>query len=236
MQPLAPRKCRHEFSAYSCDLGHAIVRGPRSCSASCSAVRGICRTSHHTRDVARPGQGTRDSRICLNWQGRAARLKCRCAVTSAGDDPNPGRVPARRNIAWPFLARGFKRAIAPGVNAIAGSFVIRCRNETPPSWTTGPASPVALRVHGAQERRERLFKWAIVITTCLVLGLALQSIPWGRFLLASARCQGRRQVIGMPSPGPRSTTTGGGFASWGSKTTRPRVERFYAEADPAISD
>jgi lysophospholipase L1-like esterase len=90
------------------------------------------------------------------------------------------------------------------------------------------------------ERRldhERRFKWAIVLTTSAVLALILAVVPWGFYLsgmiLTSAR-QAGRQVVGLPPSREEVDASWRRFRQRQIEETRPRVERFYARAEPAL--
>jgi len=96
------------------------------------------------------------------------------------------------------------------------------------------------RVLGFMERaarHERLFKRAILALTGVVLILILRAFPWGRYLSASID-NWARQTFGV-APGP-DRSRAGIDASWRIfrrreiELARPRVERFYAESDPAF--
>jgi hypothetical protein len=88
------------------------------------------------------------------------------------------------------------------------------------------------------ERRlqhERLFKWLIVITTCLVIGLMLRIMPWGRYIsdsVPSSARQAARQVMGVKKPRTEVDAEWRRYRQLGIDTVRSRAERFYAEADP----
>jgi hypothetical protein len=84
-------------------------------------------------------------------------------------------------------------------------------------------------------RHERVFKWLVVITTCLVIGLILRIMPWGRYIFdsvpSSAR-QAARQVMGVKKPRTEIDAEWRRYRQLGIETVRSRAEQFYAEADP----
>jgi hypothetical protein len=81
-------------------------------------------------------------------------------------------------------------------------------------------------------RHEQVFKWAIVISTFVVVGALLRMIPWGRYLLAALK-PAARQAMGMPEQRAEIDLRWRRFRLAGIEVTRSQVERFYAEANPA---
>ncbi len=85
--------------------------------------------------------------------------------------------------------------------------------------------------------RERRFKQAIALTTCLVIALILGLVPWGRYLyeslMASVR-QAGRQAVGLSKSREEIDESWRRFRLMQIEGTRPRVERYFAEADPAF--
>jgi lysophospholipase L1-like esterase len=86
-------------------------------------------------------------------------------------------------------------------------------------------------------RRERLFKRAILLTTCLVIFLILKAVPWGRYLadsiVTSAR-EASRGALGYQRDRSAIEESWRNFRRLGIEQTRPRVERFFADSEPAF--
>lgn len=86
-------------------------------------------------------------------------------------------------------------------------------------------------------RRERLFKRAIVLATGLVIFAILKAVPWGRYLAASIATTARqasRDAIGYPRDSTAIDESWKNVRRLGIEQTRPRVEQFFAESDPAF--
>ena len=86
-------------------------------------------------------------------------------------------------------------------------------------------------------RHERWFKWLVVIMTCLVIGLTLRIVPWGRYLSASVPSTARqaaRKVMGIRKPRPEIDDDWRRYRQLGIDTVRSRAERFYAAAEPSV--
>jgi lysophospholipase L1-like esterase len=86
-------------------------------------------------------------------------------------------------------------------------------------------------------RRDRLFKRAILLTTCLVVLAILKSVPWGPYLAASIATSARqatRDAIGYPGDRTAIDESWRNVRRLGIEQTRPRVERFFADSDPAF--
>jgi hypothetical protein len=86
-------------------------------------------------------------------------------------------------------------------------------------------------------RRERLFKRAILLTTCLAILVIVKAVPWGRYLTASIATTARqatRDAIGYPRDRTAIDESWRNVRLLGIEQTRPRVERFFAESDPAF--
>ncbi len=85
-------------------------------------------------------------------------------------------------------------------------------------------------------RNERYFKLLIVATTCLVIAVILRSMPWGRYLadtFAASANDAVRLAAGQKRAREAVDDYWRRFRQLGIDTVRPRVERFFAKADPA---
>jgi lysophospholipase L1-like esterase len=86
-------------------------------------------------------------------------------------------------------------------------------------------------------RRERQFKRAIVVTTCLAILASLRVFPWGRYLVASIETSTKRaalQAFGVPRSRAEIDESWRNYRRLGIETTRPRVEEYFARSDPAF--
>lgn len=86
-------------------------------------------------------------------------------------------------------------------------------------------------------RRERAFKRTIVVVTCLVVGVILRVVPWGRYLAATIESTTSRvahQALGLTQSRAEISREWAQFRKIGIETTRPRVEKFFANSEPAF--
>lgn len=84
-------------------------------------------------------------------------------------------------------------------------------------------------------RLERRFKQLILLATMLVVGLILGLAPWGRYLAESivgAANQAGRQAVGLPKSREEIDASWLRFRRMQIDRTRPRIETFFAEAEP----
>ena len=85
-------------------------------------------------------------------------------------------------------------------------------------------------------RRERLFKWMIVLLTSALLVVVVRAFPWGRYLEASIRAGATNiasRAMGLARGRPGTDDDWRRFRQLGIEVTRPKVEQLYAEFDPA---
>ena len=88
-------------------------------------------------------------------------------------------------------------------------------------------------------RRERQFKRAIVLTTCLAVIVIFRSLPWGRYLVASIETSTKNvasRAFGVSKSRAEINEEWRNFRQLGVETTRPRVEKYFAESDSAFQD
>ncbi|MHB1559768.1 MAG: SGNH/GDSL hydrolase family protein [Isosphaeraceae bacterium] len=86
-------------------------------------------------------------------------------------------------------------------------------------------------------RRERAFKRAIVVATCLVVAMILRVLPWGRYLataIESTTIGVAHRTLGMTQSRAEKNREWERFRRIGIETTRPRVESFFAHSDLAV--
>lgn len=86
-------------------------------------------------------------------------------------------------------------------------------------------------------QRERTFKRTIVVVTCLVVAVILRVVPWGRYLTATIESTTSRvahQALGMTRSRAEINREWEQFRQIGIETTRPRVEKFFANSEPAF--
>jgi hypothetical protein len=90
---------------------------------------------------------------------------------------------------------------------------------------------------GRTLRRERMFKRAIVLGTALVIVAILGAVPWGRYLSATIETttsQVMRKALGLADRRAQIDEEWKNFRRLGIEVTRPRVEAYYAESEPAM--
>ncbi len=86
-------------------------------------------------------------------------------------------------------------------------------------------------------RRERTFKLAIVLTTAVVVAVILRVLPWGRYLattLESTASRAAHQALGVTQSRAEINRYWASFRQAGIETTRPRVEKYFADSEPAF--
>jgi hypothetical protein len=109
-----------------------------------------------------------------------------------------------------------------------------------PPWRSSNGPKRRQRQLPAIERRldlERRFKRGIVLATVLAVALILGLVPWGRYIAESslsAVVQTGRRAVGFPKTREEVDASWRRFRRLQIEETRPRVERFYNKAAPAL--